>query len=192
MLRRGEWIGWAPTQMLGTHVTGLTLGVVGMGRIGEAVAKRCHFGFGMKVAYYNRSPKAVGVPARQVGSLDELMREADVVVVAVPGGAETRGLIGVAEIAAMKPSGFLVNVARGDVVDEAALIAALEAGRIAGAGLDVYEREPEVPARLRALENVVLLPHLGTATLSVREAMGRMALENLVAFAEGRPVPNPV
>ena len=192
MLRRGEWTGWAPTQMLGTHVTGLTLSVVGMGRIGQAVAKRCHFGFGMPVIYHNRSPKAVNVPGRQVGSLDELMRSADVVVVAVPGGAETRGLIGVAELSAMKPSGFLVNVARGDVVDEDALIAALEAGRIAGAGLDVYAREPEVPDRLRALENVVLLPHLGTATLSVREAMGRMALDNLVAFAEGRTPPNAV
>jgi len=190
MLRRAEWTGWAPTQMLGTHVTGLTLGVVGMGRIGQAVAHRCHHGFGMPVIYYNRSPKAVDVLARQVGSLRELMREADVVVVAVPGGAETLGLIGVAELAAMKATGFLVNVARGDVVDEDALVAALEAGRIAGAGLDVYAREPEVPARLRALENVVLLPHLGTATLGVREAMGRMAVENLVAFAEGREPPN--
>jgi lactate dehydrogenase-like 2-hydroxyacid dehydrogenase len=144
----------------------------------------------MPVVYYNRSPKAAEVPARQVGSLSELMRSADVVVVAVPGGAETRGLIGVAELAAMRPGAFLVNIARGDVVDEEALVAALEAGRIAGAGLDVYAREPEVPARLRALENVVLLPHLGTATLSVREAMGRMALDNLVAFAEGRESPN--
>ena len=190
LLRAGRWTGWAPTQMLGTHVTGLTLGIVGMGRIGQAVARRCHYGFGMPVIYYNRSPKAVEVPARQVASLDLLMREADVVVVAVPGGAETRGLVGVAELAAMKPAGFLVNVARGDVVDEDALIAALEAGRIAGAGLDVYAREPEVPARLRALENVVLLPHLGTATLSVREAMGRMAFDNLVAFQEGRVPPN--
>jgi lactate dehydrogenase-like 2-hydroxyacid dehydrogenase len=192
MLRRGEWTGWAPTQMLGTHVTGLTVGIVGMGRIGQAVARRCHYGFGMPVLYHNRSPKAVDLPARQVGTLDELMRLADVVVVAVPGGAETRALIGRTELAAMKPSGFLINVARGDVVDEEALIAALETGRIAGAGLDVYAQEPEVPARLRALENVVLLPHLGTATLSVREAMGQMALDNLVAFAEGRPVPNPV
>jgi len=190
MLRADRWTGWAPTQMLGTHATGLTLGVVGMGRIGQAVAHRCHFGFGMPVAYHNRSPKAVAVPARQVGSLDELMRGADVVVVAVPGGAETRGLIGAAELAAMKASAFLVNVARGDVVDEEALVAALETGRIAGAGLDVYAREPEVPARLRALENVVLLPHLGTATLTVREAMGRMALGNLMAFAEGREPPN--
>lgn len=190
LLRRGEWTGWEPTQMLGTHVTGLTVGIVGMGRIGQAVARRCHFGFGMPVLYWNRSEKAVDVPARRVSELHELMRLADVVVIAVPGGAETRGLIGVAELAAMKPTGFLVNVARGDVVDEDALIAALETGRIAGAGLDVYAREPEVPARLRALENAVLLPHLGTATHVVREAMGRMALDNLVAFAEGREPPN--
>lgn len=192
MLRAGRWTGWAPTQMLGTHVTGLTLGVVGMGRIGQAVARRCHHGFGMPVLFHNRSPRTVDLPARQVPTLLDLMREADVVVVAVPGGAGTRGLVGSQEIAAMKPGAVLVNIARGDVVDEEALIAALEGGGIAGAGLDVYAREPEVPDRLRALENVVLLPHLGTATLSVREAMGRMALDNLVAFSEGRELPNPV
>ncbi len=192
LLRAGRWTGWEPTQMLGTHVTGLTVGIVGMGRIGQAIARRCHFGFGMTVLYYNRSPKAVDLPARQVGELHDLLRQADVVVLAVPGGAETRGLIGVDELAAMRAGGFLVNIARGDVVDEEALVAALEARRIAGAGLDVYAREPEVPARLRALENVVLLPHLGTAALSVREAMGRMALDNLVAFAEGRELPNAV
>ena len=191
LLRAGRWTGWEPTQMLGTHVTGLTVGVVGMGRIGQAIGWRCHHGFGMPVIYYNRSPKAVDLPARQV-ELAELLREADVVLLAVPGGAETRGMIGAAEIAAMKSSAFLVNIARGDVVDEDALVAALETGRIAGAGLDVYAREPEVPERLRRLENVVLLPHLGTATLGVREAMGRMALDNLVAFSEGREPPNVV
>ena len=190
MLRAGRWTGWAPTQMLGTHVTGLTLGIVGMGRIGQAIARRCHFGFGMPVLYFNRSPKGIDVPARQVEELPDLLRESDVVVLAVPGGAETRGLIGARELAGMRPSAFLVNIARGDVVDEEALVEALETRRIAGAGLDVYAREPEVPERLRALENVVLLPHLGTATLSVREAMGRMALDNLVAFAEGRDPPN--
>jgi lactate dehydrogenase-like 2-hydroxyacid dehydrogenase len=192
MLRAGRWTGWAPTQMLGTHVTGLTLGIVGMGRIGQAIARRCHFGFGMPVLYFNRSPKGIDVPARQVEELPDLLRESDVVVLAVPGGAETRGLIGARELAGMRPSAFLVNIARGDVVDEEALVEALETRRIAGAGLDVYAREPEVPERLRALENVVLLPHLGTATLSVREAMGRMALDNLVAFAEGREPPNAV
>ncbi|EPX83838.1 D-isomer specific 2-hydroxyacid dehydrogenase, NAD binding domain protein [Rubellimicrobium thermophilum DSM 16684] len=170
----------------------MTLGIVGMGRIGQAVARRGHFGFGMKVLYYNRSPRAVDLPARPVDRLCDLMAAADAVVLCVPGGAGTQGLIGAAELAAMKPTAFLINVARGDVVDEEALIAALEAGRIAGAGLDVHPREPEVSPRLCAMENVVLLPHLGTATHSVREAMGRMALDNLVAFAEGRALPNPV
>ncbi|TNC74658.1 2-hydroxyacid dehydrogenase [Rubellimicrobium roseum] len=192
LLRAGRWTGWEPTQMLGTHVTGLTVGIVGMGRIGQAIARRCHYGFGMPVIFHNRSPKAVDLPARQVNHLHDLMREADVVVLAVPGGTETRNLIGAAELEAMKRSAILVNIARGDVVDEAALIEALEAGRIAGAGLDVYAREPEVPERLRVLENAVLLPHLGTAALDVREAMGRMALDNLVAFAEGREPPNVV
>jgi gluconate 2-dehydrogenase len=192
MLRRGDWTGWRPTQMLGLHVTGRRLGIVGMGRIGEAVARRCHLGFGMPVLFHNRSPKTPALPAEQVESLTELMRRSEVVVVCVPGGPATRGLIGAAELAALRPDAVLVNVARGDVVDEEALIAALESGRIAAAGLDVYAREPEVPARLRALENAVLLPHLGTATLTVREAMGRMALDNLAAFAEGRPLPNPV
>jgi lactate dehydrogenase-like 2-hydroxyacid dehydrogenase len=118
------------------------------------------------------------------------MEESDVVVLAVPGGAETRNLIGANEISAMRRSAILVNVARGDVVDEEALVEALRLGRIAGAGLDVYAQEPAVPERLRELENVVLLPHLGTATLSVREAMGRMALDNLLAVADGRPPPN--
>ncbi len=190
LLRAGQWTGWEPTQMLGTHVTGLTVGIVGMGRIGQAIARRCHHGFGMPVLYYNRSPKPVDLPARQVPDLHDLLRQSDVVVLAVPGGAGTRSLIGAAELAAMKPSAFLVNIARGDVLDEDALIGALESRRIAGAGLDVYAREPEVPARLRALDNAVLLPHLGTATHTVREAMGRMALDNLVAFAEGREPPN--
>jgi hydroxypyruvate reductase len=190
LLRRGDWTGWEPTQMLGAHVTGMTVGIVGMGRIGQAVARRCHHGFGMAVLYFNRSAKAVDVPVRQVGDLRHLMASVDVVVLAVPGGAETQNLVGRAEIGAMRSSAFLVNVARGDVVDEDALVEALEQGRIAGAGLDVYAREPLVPERLRRLENVVLLPHLGTATLSVREAMGRMAIENLLAFASGRTPPN--
>ena len=129
--------------------------------------------------------------ARQA-PLDGVLAAADIVVLAVPGGAATRHLIGAAELARMQRHAILVNIARGDVVDEAALIEALKRGTIAGAGLDVYEREPEVPDRLRSLENVVLLPHLGTAALPVREAMGRMALDNLLAFAEGRLLPNEV
>jgi gluconate 2-dehydrogenase len=193
LVRAGAWEGWHPTQMLGLHVTGKTLGVVGMGRIGKAIARRCHMGFGMEVVFFNRSPVAEpGVPARQLDSLEEVMAAADIVAVSVPGGAGTRHLVGAAALAAMRPHAVLVNISRGDVIDEAALIAALEEGRIAGAGLDVYEFEPEVPARLRALENAVLLPHLGTAALEVREAMGMMAVANLAAFFDGKALPNPV
>ncbi len=193
LVRAEKWEGWHPTQMLGLHVTGRTVGIIGMGRIGKAIARRCHFGFDMEVVFHNRSRVAdPGLPARQLGSAEEVAAAADIVVAAVPGGAETRHLIGASVFAAMRPHGIFVNIARGDVVDEAALIAALQAGTIGGAGLDVYEFEPKVPAALIAMENVVLLPHLGTAALEVREAMGMMAVDNLIAFAEGRPLPNSV
>jgi len=191
LVRSGRWTGWHPTQMLGGHVTGKTVGIVGMGRIGQAVARRCHFGFGMSVIYHNRSDKAVDLPARQV-SLEQLAAEADFVVIAVPGGAGTAGMIDAQVLAAMQPHAVLVNVARGDVVDESALIEALAARRIAAAGLDVYANEPEVPKALRELENAVLLPHLGTAALEVRERMGLMAVENLRAFFAGETPPNAV
>jgi lactate dehydrogenase-like 2-hydroxyacid dehydrogenase len=193
MARSGKWEGWHPTQLLGMHVTGKTLGVVGMGRIGKAIAKRAQGGFGMKVVFYNRSRVTnPGVEAEQKATLAEVMAEADVVVLAVPATAETKHLVDAEALAAMKPTGFLVNIARGDVVDEAALIETLSRGRIAGAGLDVYEFEPKVPDALKRMENVTLLPHLGTSALEVREAMGMMAVENLIAFFDGKPVPNPV
>ena len=193
LVRAGRWEGWHPTQMLGLHVTGKTLGIVGMGRIGQAIARRCHYGFGMKVVFANRSRLAdPGLPAEQLAGPLEVAQAADIVAVAVPGGAGTRHLIGADFFAAMRKHGIFVNIARGDVVDETALIAALREGRIGGAGLDVYEFEPEVPDALKALENVVLLPHLGTAALEVREAMGMMAVANLAAFFEGRDLPNPV
>ncbi|MFO7759286.1 MAG: D-glycerate dehydrogenase [Roseovarius sp.] len=192
LVRAGRWPGWNPTQMLGQHVTGKTVGIIGMGRIGEAIAHRCHFGFGMRVVYYNRSPKSVGFEAQQLDTLADVAAEADIVVAAVPGGAETRHLIAADVLSAMKPTAHLVNISRGDVVDEAALIAALQAGRIAGAGLDVYEHEPHVPDALTAMENVVLLPHLGTAALEVREAMGLKAVENLRAFFAGEDPPDRV
>lgn len=193
LVRTGLWTGWQPTQMLGTHVTGLTVGIVGMGRIGQAVARRCHYGFAMPILFHNRSTVTdLDFPARQMPDLPSLLAAADVVVIAVPGGAGTRHLIGGQELAAMKPGAILVNVARGDVVDESALIAALRQGRIAGAGLDVYEHEPEVPEALRALENAVLLPHLGTATEQVRTGMAMRAMANLVAFDEGQDPPDRV
>ena len=191
MVRSGAWGGFGPKGLLGTHVTGKTLGVIGMGRIGQAVAKRGHYGFDMEVIYYNRSPKSVNMPARQVETLAEAMA-ADFVVVTVPGGAATTKLIDAAALAAMKPSGIFVNIARGEVVDEAALIDALEEGRIAGAGLDVYEKEPHVPERLLALENCVLLPHLGSATVETRQAMGQLALDNIIAWSEGKEPPTRV
>lgn len=184
LVRTGKWEGWHPTQMLGMHVTGRRIGIIGMGRIGQAIARRCHYGFGMEVIHANRSQKVVDFPARQVG-LETLAREADIVVCAVPGGAETHHLLDRAFFEAMRPDAIFVNISRGDVVDEAALIEALATGGILGAGLDVYEQEPQVPEALRRMENVVLLPHLGTAALEVREAMGLMAVENLRAFFAG-------
>jgi lactate dehydrogenase-like 2-hydroxyacid dehydrogenase len=190
LVRSGDWSGWHPTQMLGQHVTGKKLGVVGMGRIGAAIARRCHFGFGMQVSYIARSDKDLDFAAVRMPDLTQMAAAVDFLVVAVPGGAETRHLVDTAVLAAMQPTAHLVNIARGEVVDQAALIAALQAGGIAGAGLDVYEFEPEVPQALRDLDNVTLLPHLGTATEEVRSAMGHMALDNLAAGLAGETPPN--
>jgi gluconate 2-dehydrogenase len=189
ILRAGTWEGWGPVQMLGTHATGKRVGIIGFGRIGKAIARRCHFGFDMEVVFHNRSKvEDPGLPARQVGMAEAMA--ADFVVIAVPGGKATHHLIDAKALAMMKKTGIFVNISRGDVVDETALIDVLQNGRIAGAGLDVYEFEPMVPAGLIAMENVTLLPHLGTACLEVREAMGMMAVANLIAFAEGKVPPN--
>lgn len=192
MVRAGQWEGWHPTQLLGLHMSGKTLGVVGMGRIGQAIAQRAHFGFGMSVKFYNRSPKDVSFPAEQVAELTDLAAQVDVLIVAVPGGAETHHLINASVLNAMQPHAHMVNIARGDVVNETDLIAALSKGQIAGAGLDVYEFEPKVPQALIDMENVTLLPHLGTAALEVRTAMGLMAVDNATAFANGESLPNAV
>ncbi|NCO21874.1 MAG: D-glycerate dehydrogenase [Rhodobacterales bacterium] len=193
MVRGGTWAGWHPTQLLGQHVSGKVVGIVGMGRIGKAIARRCHFGFGMQVVFHNRSTIAdPGVPAQQLGTLDKVASVCDVLIAAVPATPETYHLIGAGVFAEMRETAVFVNIARGDIVDETALIAALQSGQIAGAGLDVYEFEPKVPETLKAMENVTLLPHLGTATLEVRTAMGLMALDNLVTFFKGQPLPNPV
>lgn len=191
LVRSARWGGWHPTQMLGQHVTGKRLGIIGMGRIGQAVARRCHFGFGMTVAYTNRSEKDLDFPTERM-DLPDLMRSCDIVVVALPASGETHHLIGAAALSQLQPHAVLVNIARGDIVDEQALIMALQQGQLAGAGLDVYEFEPLVPQALLDMENVVLLPHLGTATLEVREAMGQIALDNAVAFLENEPLLNPV
>lgn len=191
-VRSGKWGGFDGKGIMGTQVTGKTLGIIGMGRIGQAIAHRGHYGFGMNVVFHNRSHKSTNVPALQLNGLHEVMAEADFIVVATPGGAETTKLIDAAALAAMKPTAMFINISRGEVVDETALIEALEEGRIAAAGLDVYENEPHVPERLLALENCVLLPHLGSATFETRQAMGQMALDNIIAWAEGREPPQRV
>ncbi|QND12853.1 D-glycerate dehydrogenase [Rhizobium leguminosarum bv. trifolii] len=195
-LRAGEWKGWCPTHMVGTRVTGKTVGIIGFGRIGKAFAQRCHFGFGMDVVFFNRSPidpaEAARYGARQLPTIEAVLAVADFVSLHCPGGAENRHLMNAARLAAMKPGAFLINTARGDVVDEAALIAALKAGTIRGAGLDVYEAEPDVPETLRRMEKVMVLPHLGSATEETRTAMGMKVVDNVTAFFEGRDVPDRV
>ncbi|MFJ6323957.1 MULTISPECIES: 2-hydroxyacid dehydrogenase [unclassified Rhizobium] len=195
-VRAGAWTGWRPTHLVGTKVTGKTVGIIGFGRIGKAFAQRCHFGFGMDVVFYNRSSvdpaEAAHYGARQLPTVEDVLGAADFVSLHCPGGAENRHLMNATRFAAMKPGAFLINTARGDVVDETALIAALEQGTIRGAGLDVYEAEPHVPERLRALENVVLLPHLGSATEETRTAMGMKVMDNISAFFAGREPPDRV
>ncbi len=191
-VRAGRWTGWRPTHMMGADVTGKTLGILGMGRIGVAVARRGHFGFGMPVVFYD--PAGVepnhGIPgARQVDTVEEVLALADFVSLHMPGGGGNAHLINAAALARMKPTAFLINSARGDVVDSAALVEALRSGTIAGAGLDVYEDEPEIHPELLELDNAVLLPHLGSATLETRTAMGLLVLDNLQAFLEGREPP---
>lgn len=191
-LRAGKWGRWAFDQWLGADVYGTTLGIVGMGRIGSAVARRAR-GFEMKVLYHNRSraPNEAELGAHRV-ELDELLREADHVVLVLPYSAATHHAIGARELAAMKPTATLVNIARGGIVDDAALVDALRAGRIAGAGLDVYENEPALHPGLLTVPNVVLTPHVGSATRSSRVGMAMLAAENLVAFATGAALPTPV
>ena len=190
LVRSGQWSGWEPSQLLGMHLTGKTVGIVGMGRIGQAVARRCHYGFSMDVKYFSRSAKSVAYPAEHISDLKQLVAAVDVVVIAVPGGDDTQHLINADVLAAMQPHAFLINIARGNIVEEAALIEALQAGTFGGAGLDVYEFEPEVPQALRDLDNVVLLPHLGTSSREVRVDMWMMAVENLKAGVAGETPPN--
>jgi lactate dehydrogenase-like 2-hydroxyacid dehydrogenase len=190
-VRAGAWTGWRPTHLLGTRVSGKTLGLIGLGRIGRAVAHRARHGFGMRVIFHDPAPPPAAVVA-ELGaepraSVDDVLREADFVSIHSPATPDTHHLIDARRLALMKPGAFLINTARGDIVDEAALVAALKGGTIAGAALDVYEREPEVTRDLLAMERVVLLPHLGSATSETRVAMGRRALENLRAFFAGLP-----
>lgn len=195
-VRAGRWAGWNPTQLLGTQVTGKTLGIIGFGRIGRAVAVRAHFGFGMRIVFHNRSPVpedvAARFSARPAGSIEEVLREADFVSPHCPGGLENHHLIDAGRLALMKPTAILVNTARGDVVDNQALIEALKTKTIAAAGLDVYEGEPNLDPGFLALDNAVLLPHLGSATLETRIAMGMRVIDNVAAFFRGETPPDRV
>lgn len=189
-LRAGKWTGWRPTHMLGQSIGGRMLGLVGFGRIGQATARRARQAFGMTIAYYSRRRAAAEIEreldAQYFDSLGELVARCDVLSLHVPGGAQTHHLIDRGRLAAMKPTAVLVNTARGSVVDEAALAEALQSRRIAAAGLDVYEHEPRVHEALMKLENVVLLPHLGSATTETRIAMGMRVAQNLDRFFCGQ------
>jgi lactate dehydrogenase-like 2-hydroxyacid dehydrogenase len=191
-LRAGHWKRWAWDQFLGQDLFRATLGIVGMGRIGSAVARRAR-GFEMRILYCNRSPAAneAELGAHRV-ERDALLREADHVVLVVPYSSETHHLIGARELATMKPTATLVNIARGGVVDDAALAQALRDGRIAAAGLDVYENEPSLDPALLAVPNVVLTPHIGSATRSSRLGMAMLAAKNLTAWLDGTELPTPV
>ncbi|HEY1127894.1 MAG TPA: D-glycerate dehydrogenase [Roseateles sp.] len=195
LLRDGRWKSWAWDFLAGSEVHGSTLAILGMGRIGQAIARRGRFGFGMNVIYHNRSRLAAETEtelgARYVAK-DELLRQADHLVLVLPYSAESHHSIAAAEIALMKPTATLINVARGGIVDEDALAAALREQRIAAAGLDVFEGEPRVNPALLTLPNVVLTPHIASATLPTRIAMATLAADNLVAALTSRPPPTPL
>jgi len=193
LVRSGGWTGWSPTQLLGMEVSGKTLGVIGMGRIGQAVAQRA-VGFRMPVRYHTSQPMAAGSLRHEweYRSLQDLLAEADIVTIHVPLTPSTHHLIGTRELAWMRPTAFLINTARGPIIDEDALAEALKTGVIAGAGLDVYEQEPAIHSALAQLKQVVLLPHLGSATLQARVQMGLVCLKNIQAVLEGRSAPNQV
>jgi glyoxylate reductase len=192
MSREGQFKAWAPLIFLGCEVTGKTLGIIGLGRIGKALARKAR-GFNMTVRYYNRKPLNQADEERlevKYLGLKELLAQADFISLHVPLTEETNHLISRGELKLMKPTAYLINTSRGPVVDEQALVEALKEKRIAGAGLDVYEREPEINPGLVELENVVLLPHVGSATWETRTKMARLAITNLLAGLRGERPPN--
>ena len=194
-VRADQWAGWRPTHMLSTQVTGKTLGIVGMGRIGLAFARMVHRGLGMRILYASRNPVAESVAlelAAEFVSVDELVARSDFISLHCPATPETRHLIDARRLALCQPHAHIINTARGDVIDEPALVEALKNRQIAGAGLDVYVAEPNLAPGLKDLENVVLLPHMGSGTVETREAMGMCAYDNVAAHLRGHTLPNPV
>ncbi len=189
-LRAGNWSGWRPTHLVGTKVSGKTLGIIGFGRIGQEMARRAHHGFGMKILVQNRSAVSAEVlkqfNAAQVETVDDLLPQCDFVSLHCPGGSTNRHLINGRRLDLMKPDAFLVNTARGEVVDEHALVQSLMFDTIGGAALDVFDGEPRISPDLLQCDNLVMLPHLGSATRESREAMGFRVLDNLSDFFAGR------
>lgn len=191
LVRSGAWTGWTPLQLLGRDVHGARLGIIGMGRIGRAIAKRAR-GFDMAVHYHNRSRIAAEAEAsaRFHPTLDGLLAESDFLCVACPASPETRHLIDAARIERLPPGAIIVNIARGEVIDDRALIPALESGRVFAAGLDVFENEPNIAPAYRTLPNVFALPHIGSSTLGTRVAMARLLADGIAASLAGQPTPN--
>jgi len=189
-VREGRWSGWRPTHLVGTKVSGKTLGIIGYGRIGQEMARRAHHGFGMDIVVYNRSRVAPEIlaacNATQVATIDDLLPVSDFVSLHCPGGDANRNLINGPRLDLMKPGAYLINTARGEVIDEVALTQALMFDTIGGAALDVFEGEPRIDPTLAQCDNLVMLPHLGSATREAREAMGFRVLDNLTDFFEGR------
>ncbi|MFZ9609184.1 MAG: 2-hydroxyacid dehydrogenase [Methylococcales bacterium] len=190
LILQQQWTGWKPTQLIGQKVTGKTLGLIGFGRIAQAMAKKAHHGFGMKILFYAPSQPAQTIiddlQAVRCETIEELLTEANFVSLHCPGGDGTRHLINEERLKIMRPSAHLINTARGDVVDSKALIRALKEGWITGAGLDVFEGEPNINPDFLSLDNVTLLPHLGSATEETRTAMGNCVLKNISAFFTGQ------
>lgn len=195
-VRNKEWTGWRPTHMLSTKVTGKTLGLIGFGRIAQAMAHKAHFGFGMKIIFHDPFPPSKEIinrfGATQCDSPEAVLEQADFVSLHCPGGEKTHHLLNAERLKKMQSHAVLVNSARGDVIDEQALVQALKDGTIAAAGLDVFENEPKVTEELLGMENVVLLPHLGSATTETRVAMGLRVFSNLKAYFDGAVIPDRV
>ena len=195
VVESGRFTGWCPTWMMGVGLRGRKLGIVGMGRIGEAFARRSR-GFGMEIHYSNRTRVAAGVEreldATYWPELDAMLPAMDIVSINCPFNEKTRRLFSAERLARLKPTAFLINTARGEIVDEAALAEALSSGWLAGAGLDVFEREPQVHPKLLGLPNAVLLPHLGSSTIEARTGMGQKVIANIRAFVAGEPLPDRV
>ncbi len=195
LVRDGKWTGWAPSALLGHRIAGRRLAILGMGRIGQAVAHRAR-AFGLEIVYHNRHrlPGSLEnmLGARYEADIDTLIAEADILTLHCPAARETHHVLNAARIASMKPDSFVINTARGELIDEEALITALEQGRLGGAGLDVYAREPQVDPRLIALPNVITLPHLGSATIEGREHAGEKVIANIRFWADGHRPPDQV